>query len=85
MLSAAVVIGALRVNLAFLCKCHLVRIYDATDSKWNRALVAQWVKCWPADLVVPDSRLAVGANLSNVKKGCSLCTSFHHHPSIVLI
>ena len=46
------------------------------------APVAQTVKRWSADLVVPGSRLAGGGNLSNRKRGSvthSLLSSQPHH------
>ena len=46
--------------------------------------VAQWVKCWPIDLVVPSSIPARGEIFSTVN-GVPLHTAFHYHPSIVLI
>ena len=33
------------------------------------ALVAQWVKCWPADLAVASSSPASGEDLFNRKRG----------------
>ena len=49
-----------------------------------RATVAQWVKCWPADLVVPGSSRAQGEIFSAVNRG-PVHTTFHYHMSIILI
>ena len=42
------------------------------------APVAQWVKHWPTDLVVPGSSPALTGNLSNHKQG-----SIAHNPSLI--
>ena len=46
--------------------------------------VAQWVKCWPADLAVSSSSLARG-KIFSIVNGVPLYTAFHDQPLIVLI
>ena len=48
------------------------------------ALVAQWVKCGPADLAVPSSSPA-GSEIFSTVNRVPLPTAFHYHLPIVLI
>ena len=46
--------------------------------------VAQWVKCWPADLVAPNLSPARGKFFSTLN-GVPLHTAFHYQTLIILI
>ena len=49
-----------------------------------RAMVAQWVKCWPTDLAIPSLNPARGEFFSAINE-VLLHTAFHYHQSVVLI
>ena len=61
----------------FLKPCILHSITHGTP-------VAQWAKCWSADLAVPSSSLSQGEIFLTVNS-IPLHTTFHNHPPIVLI
>ena len=71
--------GAIRVNLPFATSANSVCI-----PAFQGALVAQWVKRWPTDLVVPSLSPAEGEIFSTIT-GIPLHIAFHHQPLFVLI
>ena len=73
------------ISLCFTVGSLYFRLFFTHEKK---SPVAQWVKPWPADLVVVGSSPAGGGDLFNCNRGSiahSLSISSTHHPDLTEI